>query len=109
MKYGIDVIAMRASVMNCLKSPGKLLLLSFQIALYVADRSTCYDGILWYQVPDKIQSSVYVRGLFIVPILLFDGGSAGSAMRASRALTSGPSWRPGAAVVGWHAGREKAE
>jgi glycerophosphoryl diester phosphodiesterase len=46
---------------------------------------------------------LYVRNLFVLPILLFEGGSAGSALRASRTLTAGPSWRPGAAVVGWHA------
>src|SRR5512135_141392 len=46
---------------------------------------------------------LYVRGLFIVPILLFDGGSVGSALRASRALMGRSFWRPGAVVMGWHA------
>jgi glycerophosphoryl diester phosphodiesterase len=46
---------------------------------------------------------IYVRGLFVVPILLFEGGSVGSALRASHALTRGSSWQIGAMVMGWHA------
>jgi glycerophosphoryl diester phosphodiesterase len=45
----------------------------------------------------------YVRRLFVVPILLFEGGSVESALRASGELVRGVSWRFGALVVGWQA------
>ncbi len=45
----------------------------------------------------------YVRGLFVVPILLFEGGPIRAAFRSSRARMDGFSWIFGGPVLCWHA------
>ncbi len=45
----------------------------------------------------------YVRLLFVVPILLFEGGSTRAAFRSSRQRIEGAWWKIGGSVLGWHA------
>ncbi len=45
----------------------------------------------------------YVRGLFVLPILLFEGGPARNAIRLSRARMAGCFWTMGGSVLLWHA------
>ena len=45
----------------------------------------------------------YVHGLFVLPILLFEGGSARTAIRLSRARMAGWFWTMGGSVLLWHA------
>jgi glycerophosphoryl diester phosphodiesterase len=42
-----------------------------------------------------------VRWAFALPILLFEGGPPGAALRASRERVRGVGWRVGAVLVGW--------
>jgi glycerophosphoryl diester phosphodiesterase len=85
-----------------------LLLTGHDINYYLAEKPPAFlaaaaIGVALGLVLLALVTVLYVRGLFILPILLFEGGSIGSALRESRALTRGRSWRPGAVVVGWHA------
>jgi glycerophosphoryl diester phosphodiesterase len=85
-----------------------LLLTGHDINYYLAEKPPAFLAALAIGVVLglgllALVTLLYVRGLFIVPVLLFEGGSVGSALRASLALTGGPFWRPGAAVVGWQA------
>ena len=85
-----------------------LLLTGHDINYYLAEKPPAFlaavaIGVVLGVALLALVTVFYVRGVFIVPILLFEGGSVGSALRASRALTSGSSWRPGAVVVGWQA------
>jgi glycerophosphoryl diester phosphodiesterase len=85
-----------------------LLLTGHDINYYLAEKPPAFlaavaIGALLGLVLLAVVTLFYVRGLFIIPILLFEGGSVASALRTSRALTSGSAWRPGALVVGWHA------
>jgi glycerophosphoryl diester phosphodiesterase len=45
----------------------------------------------------------YVRALFVVPILLFEGGPVRAAFRTSRERMAGFAWNIGGSVLGWHA------
>lgn len=45
----------------------------------------------------------YVRSLFVVSILLFEGGPIRSAFRSSRERMAGYSWSIGGPVLAWHA------
>src|SRR5262245_61645164 len=85
-----------------------LLLTGHDINYYLAEKPPAFlaavvIGVVLGVVLLALVTLFYIRGLFIVPILLFEGGSVGSALRTSRALTRGPAWRPGAVVVGWQA------
>jgi glycerophosphoryl diester phosphodiesterase len=85
-----------------------LLLTGHDINYYLAEKPPAFHaavaiGVLLGLGMLALATALYVRGLFIMPVLLFEGSPVGSALRASRALTSGPCWRPGAAVVGWQA------
>jgi glycerophosphoryl diester phosphodiesterase len=85
-----------------------LLLTGHDINYYLAEKPPAFRaavaiGVGLGVVLLALLTVLYVRGLFIVPILLFEGGSVASALRASRALTRGSSWRPGAVVAGWQA------
>ena len=45
----------------------------------------------------------YIRGLFVLPILLFEGGPIRAAVEKSRERMAGFSWTIGGFVLGWHA------
>jgi glycerophosphoryl diester phosphodiesterase len=45
----------------------------------------------------------YIRYLFVVPILLFEGGPIRAAFRTSRERMTGFAWTIGGSVLGWHA------
>jgi glycerophosphoryl diester phosphodiesterase len=83
-----------------------LLLTGHDINYYLAEKPPAFlaavaIGVVLGVVLLALVTLFYVRGLFTIPILLFEGGSVRSALRASRALTRGSSWRPGAVVLGW--------
>ncbi len=44
---------------------------------------------------------LYVRLSFALPILMFEGGTARTALRASRERTHGVAWRVGRVLIGW--------
>jgi glycerophosphoryl diester phosphodiesterase len=54
-------------------------------------------ALLW------VVAAEYVHGLFVLPILLFEGGSARTAIRLSRARMAGWFWTMGGSVLSWHA------
>jgi glycerophosphoryl diester phosphodiesterase len=85
-----------------------LLLTGHDINYYLAEEPPAFLGAVAIGVVLGVGllalvTVLYVRGLFLLPILLFEGGSVGSALRANRVRRDGSSWRPGAVVVGWHA------
>jgi glycerophosphoryl diester phosphodiesterase len=84
-----------------------LLLTGHDINYYLAEKPPAFRvavaiGVVLGVGLLAVVTALYVRGLFVMPILLFEGGSVRSALRVNKARTDGSSWQPGAVVMGWH-------
>jgi glycerophosphoryl diester phosphodiesterase len=58
-------------------------------------------GVLLLLAALAVGTVLYVRWALALPILLFEGGSAPAALRASRDRVRGVAWRVGLTLVGW--------